>query len=85
VYTLLTDGLWLALILSLVPMVAIAVGAGFVSLIQAVTQIQEQSLLHLARIVVVAVVVAWGGYGALHEVERLLVRVIAITGMANKR
>ncbi len=84
-YTLLTDGLWLALILSVVPMVVIALGAGVIALVQAILQIQEQSLAHLARIVLVAGVIAWSGFGALHEVERLLLRVIAVAGIPSYR
>jgi type III secretory pathway component EscS len=82
---ILVDGLLLALLLSLVPMAAIAFGAGLVALFQAVTQIQEQSLTHLVRLVVLAAVLAWGGYSAFGEVERLLVRSIVAVGASQLR
>jgi type III secretory pathway component EscS len=82
---LLVDGLLLTLLLSLVPIALIAAGAGLVALFQAITQIQEQSLTHLARLIVLASVLAFGGYGAFGEVERLLVRSIAALGASELR
>ena len=79
------EGLWLALVVSVVPMVMVAVGAGCVALLQAVTQIQEQSIVHLVRLVVLAGALLWGGSGAFAEVEGLLVRVIVAAGSHDLR
>ena len=55
------------------------------ALFQAITQIQEQSLTHLVRLIVLASILALGGYGAFGEVERLLVRSIAAVGALELR
>lgn len=48
---LIFDSLLIALILSGIPMVSIAIASGLVALVQAATQIQEQSVTHLVRLV----------------------------------
>lgn len=65
------------LTLSIVPLAAIAVGAGAVSLLQAMLQVQEQSIVHLARIGIIAALLLLGGGAAFAEVERLFVAVVS--------
>jgi len=70
------------LMFSVIPMVAIAFSAGIVSLVQAVTQVQEQSMVHLVRIVTLALLVRWFGEYAFHDLERLFVTVVRAGPMA---
>lgn len=62
--------------LSLIPLSAVALGGGVVSLLQAALQVQEQSILHLARLGIFAVLVILGGRIAFHEIEQLFVAVV---------
>lgn len=71
------QGLTVVMVLSLVPLAAIAAGAGLVSLLQAMLQVQEQSIVHLARLVIVAALLLLGGGAAFAEVERLFVAVVS--------
>ena len=70
------QALAVVMVLSLVPLSAIAVGAGAVSLLQAMLQVQEQSIVHLARLGIVAALLLFGGAAAFAEVERLFVAVV---------
>lgn len=75
-YTLVLDSLMLVIYLSGIPMVAIAFAAGCMAMLQAVTQIQEQSVTHLVRLVtfIALVVVAgsWAGDSVCDLFERSL-------------
>lgn len=73
-----SDALISTLVISLVPMAAISVGAGAVALLQAITQVQEQSIVHFARIVVLVVVLLWGGHEAYTQLETIFLNVIAL-------
>ena len=64
------------LVFSLVPMAAIAVSGGIVSLVQAITQIQEQALVHLVRFLTVVALLMWFGEWAFHDLERLFVAIV---------
>ena len=55
------DSLMIALVLSVIPMVSIAFASGFVALLQAATQIQEQSVTHLVRLIAFLGVVLLAG------------------------
>lgn len=70
------DSVMITVILSAIPMIAIALSAGLVALIQAATQIQEQSVTHLVRLVTFIAVVAvcgdWAGGEILSLFERSL-------------
>jgi len=79
-YTVVFDGLVTSLILSLIPMVAIAIVAGVVALIQAVTQVQEQSLVHLARLGAMAGCLLVGGHLAFAELQRIFIDVVMMVG-----
>lgn len=70
------DGVMLVLFLSLIPMVCIAVAAGIVALIQAATQIQEQSVTHLVRLLAFGVVIAIAGDWAGGEVVAFFERAV---------
>ena len=65
------------LVLSGIPLLAIAVGGGIISLMQAMLQVQEQSVLHLTKVSVLAAVCAVGGEWAFHEVERLFLAILS--------
>lgn len=65
------------LVLSLVPLAAIALAGGVVSLVQAMLQVQEQSILHLVRVGVLAAAIFLGGGAAFAEVEGLFVAVVS--------
>jgi type III secretory pathway component EscS len=81
-FAVVEESLVSALILSLVPMGAIAVVAGLTAMLQAMTQVQEQSISHLARLVAISVVLVWGGQRAFGEIERMFVTVITRVGEA---
>jgi type III secretory pathway component EscS len=81
VQAIITEAIYIALVISLVPMLAISFGAGTVALIQAVTQVQEQSLVHFARLVVMALVLVWGGSHAFSELEVLFVKVVGFAAL----
>jgi type III secretion protein S len=55
------QGLWLIILLSAPPLIVATVLGVFVSIIQALTQIQEQSLPYVVKLVAVAVVLALTG------------------------
>jgi len=59
--TLVVDSLTLVMIIAGVPMVAIAITTGCVAMLQAVTQIQEQSVVHLVRVATFIALVTVGG------------------------
>jgi flagellar biosynthesis protein FliQ len=59
-------------------MVSISLAAGLVALLQAITQVQEQSVVHLARLIVAAVVVVLGGAHAMELLEAIFFRVVAL-------
>lgn len=82
---LLVDALITMLCLSFIPMAAIAIGAGTVALIQTITQIQEQSFVHLARLCVMAALLAFGGHHAFAELERIFVNVVMMAGTRPER
>ncbi len=76
--TILIDALFAVLVLSGIPMAAISLGAGVIALLQAITQVQEQSLLHLARLLImVAVLLAAGGH-ALSLLESIFLKVLSL-------
>jgi type III secretory pathway component EscS len=77
-HALLLEALYAIMILSLIPMLAIAFGAGAVALLQAVTQVQEQSIVHLARLLVIVVVIIWGGGRAMSQVETIFLKVVTL-------
>lgn len=81
-FAIVEESLVSALVLSLVPMGAIALIAGIAALLQAVTQVQEQSISHLARIAALVLVVLWGGQRGYGELERMFVAVITRIGEA---
>lgn len=75
-YSLALDSLMLVIYLSGIPMVAIAFTAGCMATLQAVTQIQEQSVVHLVRlatfIALVVVAGSWAGDAVSDLFERSL-------------
>ena len=80
---LIFDSLMIALILSGIPMVSIALASGLVALVQAATQIQEQSVTHLVRLItfigVVFVAGDWMG-GEIASLFERSVKAIASVG-----
>ena len=83
-HTILSEALYYALVVSLAPMLAISIGAGLITLLQAVTQIQEQSMVHLGRIIVLVVVIVWGGQGAFAQLEAIFLKVLALCAANNR-
>ncbi|MFO0416348.1 MAG: flagellar biosynthetic protein FliQ [Pseudomonadota bacterium] len=75
---LVVDSITIALIISVIPMAAISLGAGLVALIQAMTQVQEQSIVHFARLVMISVVLIWGGQRAYTEIEGIFMKVVSM-------
>ncbi len=73
---LILDSLLLVLYISLIPMMSISLGAGLVAFLQAITQIQEQSLTHLARVVVIAAVLYVGGEQAFGLLKQIFVQIL---------
>jgi type III secretory pathway component EscS len=78
---ILNQALVAALFISLVPMAAISIGAGAVTLLQAITQVQEQSMVHFVRIVVLVSVLVWGGHEAYAQLERIFMAVLALCAL----
>ncbi len=75
---IISEALFTALFISLVPMAAISIGAGIVALLQAITQVQEQSMVHLARIAALVLVVLWGAQEAFASIESVFLKVISL-------
>ncbi len=72
-----------SLVLSLIPMVVIAAIAGMISILQAITQVQEQSISHAARVIAIALVLVFGGQRGFRELERLFVEIVTRLGESN--
>jgi len=68
-----------ALFISLVPMAAISIGAGAVTLLQAITQVQEQSMVHFVRIIALVLVLMWGGQAAFAQLEAIFINVLTLS------
>lgn len=68
------DSLLIALILSCIPMVSIAIASGLVALVQAATQIQEQSVTHLVRLITFVGIIFVAGDWAGGEIVALFER-----------
>jgi type III secretion protein S len=83
-YHLCLDALMLMVVLSAVPMAAVGAAAGLVGLVQAVTQVQEQSISHLARCIAFGAVVLAGGALAGAEVQALFVRVLEVISVIGR-
>ena len=60
------QGLWLAVVLSAPPLIMATIFGVIVSLIQAVTQIQDQTLPYIVKLLVVSIALALAGrwYGS---------------------
>jgi flagellar biosynthesis protein FliQ len=80
---LLHEALTVVIILSFVPMVAIAFGAGFVAVLQAITQVQEQSLTHLARLITLTVVLMFAGQQGYGLLEQVFLKALSLTNSFN--
>ncbi len=68
------------LLMSVIPIAAVGLAGGVVALVQAATQVQEASIVHLARLLAMATVLfifAGAGYQVLEE---LFVRGIELSG-----
>ena len=76
---LLLEALTAVIVLSVVPMTAIAAGAGLVAVLQAITQVQEQSLTHLARLAVLAAIVIICGDQGYVLLEKIFYRALSMT------
>ena len=74
--SLVIDAVMMMLILSAIPMVGVACAAGVIALVQAATQVQEQSLTHLVRLLafigLVLVAGRWAGGEIVSLFERAL-------------
>jgi flagellar biosynthesis protein FliQ len=77
-HAIVSEALIAALCISLVPMAAISLGAGAVALLQAITQVQEQSMVHFARIIVLVLVILWGAREAFAALESIFLKVISL-------
>ena len=75
---LIHEALLIVILLSVVPMAAIAVGAGLVTVLQAITQVQEQSLTHLARLAVLTVVMIIFGQHGYELLEQIAFRAFSM-------
>lgn len=75
---LMREALTVALIVSLVPMLAISFGAGIVTLLQSITQVQEQSLTHLARLAVFALIIIICGEHGYALIEKVFFRAFSL-------
>jgi len=76
--SLVIDSVMMMLVLSAIPMVGVACAAGLVALIQAATQVQEQSVTHLARLLAFIGIVIVAGRWAGGEIVSLFERALAM-------
>jgi len=72
------EALMTTLLISLVPMLAISFGAGLVTLLQSITQVQEQSLTHLARLAVLALIIIVCGEHGYALIEQIFFRAFSL-------
>jgi flagellar biosynthesis protein FliQ len=75
---IISEALFASLTLSLIPMAAISLCAGLVAMLQSITQVQEQSIVHLARIAALVGVLLWGGHQGYQELEGIFIKILAI-------
>lgn len=53
------QGLWLILELSLIPLLASLIVGLIISLLQALTQVQEQTLTFVPKVIITALIIIW--------------------------
>jgi type III secretory pathway component EscS len=82
---LIQEALTVVILLSVIPMTAIAAGAGLVTVLQAITQVQEQSLTHLARLAILAAVVIICGDQGYVLLEQIFYRALSMTSSLDVR
>ena len=70
----LIEAIVLVLGISVIPMAAVAAVCGIVAAIQSATQIQEQSILHLARLIVFSSMLYFCGDFAFLQIQSLFIR-----------
>lgn len=75
-HTVLLESLYTVILLSIVPMAAISLGAGTTALFQTIIQVQEQSLVHLVKVLIMSILIAFGGGTALSALESIFVKAI---------
>ncbi len=83
--SLILDSFMIVIYVAGVPMFMIAIITGCVAMIQAVTQIQEQSVVHLTRLVTFIVLVIVGGAWAGEAVCALFERSLRSIEMIGRR
>lgn len=81
---LVIDAVMVVLVLSAIPMLGVACAAGIVALLQAATQIQEQSVTHLARLLAFICIVLISGRWAGGEVVALFERALAMLSLLER-
>jgi type III secretory pathway component EscS len=81
---LLEQALWWVVVGSAIPLLAIACCAGCASLMQVVTQIQEASITHTARLLAIVAVAVCVGDVACAAAEELLQRAILFVVAAGR-
>jgi type III secretory pathway component EscS len=74
VQSIVFDSLLIVIFVAGIPMIAIALATGGVAMIQAATQIQEQSIVHLVRLITFIIVALIAGDWAGDEVCALFER-----------
>ena len=79
--SLVIDAVMMMLVLSAIPMVGVACAAGIVALLQAATQVQEQSVTHLVRLMAFIGIVLIAGRWAGGEIVSLFERVLAMLSL----
>ena len=84
-YQICIDALVLVMLVSGIPMVTLSVCAGFVAILQAVTQIQEQSCVHLARCIGFALTVLFAAPYAADGVLHLFYHALDLLALAGAR
>lgn len=82
--SLVIDAVMMMLILSAIPMVGVACAAGIVALLQAATQVQEQSLTHLVRLLAFIGIVLVAGRWAGGEIVSLFERAVTMLSLVER-
>lgn len=83
--SLIFDSVILVTLLAGIPMIGIALTSGIVAVLQAVTQIQEQSVSHLVKFLTLLTLVLVGGDWVGNEVAALFERSLRAIEMIGRR
>jgi flagellar biosynthesis protein FliQ len=71
-YTLIHEALTLIALGVFIPLATVSISAGIIAVLQSIFQVQEQSIVHLVRVLTLALLLFFGGEVAHRQIVRLL-------------